>query len=64
MAFQVNEPSYNSRTKHYFANPQISIQLLEAYRKSYLHFIYCWAAVALYKHTLPYTSLRMRNREV
>ena len=74
MAFQVSKSSHNSRTKHYFANPRIKIQenmTRSLYRNSYLHFIDSWAAVAVYTdrqtdthahtHTLPYTSLRMRN---
>ncbi len=40
MAFQVSKTKHNSRTKYYFANPQIKIQenlTIEAYRNSYLH---------------------------
>ncbi len=48
MAFQVSKPSHNSRTK------QIHLQIhelkskLEAYRNSYLHFMYHSAAAPLY----------------
>ncbi len=63
MAFQVSKTRYNSRTKHYFANPRIKIQVnmtRSLYRNSYLHLIHPWAAVyqstQTHRHTTVYLT--------
>ncbi len=66
MAFQVSKTRHNSRTKHYFANPRIKIQvnilqkLLLALDSSLS------SCSSLHRHTnkLPYTSLAHVHRGI